>query len=518
MKYKKYIYLLCLLILSVNISTIASAEDWKYNYLEAGETISSGGNYSINVNYSEYSGDAHLFDGYSSSGLYSYYKSLFDLIYAPISSLANYLPLTGGTLTGNITANHFIGNGSLLTGIESGGSVSLGTDGQIPFTNSAEDDFDYSSGLSYDGTDLKLKADNSKLYMGAGDDLEMYYSGSAGYLNTVGKLYINGLRTDMNYNDNIRLGDDRTMSKMSSTTALKNIAIGSSAGRYLTSGDYNVFIGTSAGNKITTTGSNMFIGNAAGSRITTGGSCMAIGANSLQGDSNPLVTQSVAIGNSAMRQGSSYSVAIGESAGYSCTGTGTVCIGRYAGYHQQNGNIAIGSAALYGSSGSTGTTNVAVGSYSGYYITSGSGNIFLGNRAGQRQTTNSNLLIIDNQIRTDATEEETNSILYGTMGTTPDLQSLKINADLYLQADNRKLYMGAGDDVSETFTGTTRISNAEVGSPEYNWTNYGGYNFDNDVKVDGALDVTGNISSGNGFSGDCVNTTFLNGIATGCND
>jgi len=44
---------------------------------------------------------------------------MFDSVYATISSLANYLPLTGGTLTGNLTADYFIGNGSLLTGISS---------------------------------------------------------------------------------------------------------------------------------------------------------------------------------------------------------------------------------------------------------------------------------------------------------------------------------------------------------------------------------------------------------------
>ena len=34
----------------------------------------------------------------------------------------------------------------------------------------------------------------------------------------------------------------------------------------------------------------------------------------------------------------------------------------------------------------------------------------------------------------------------------------------------------------------------------------------------GDLEVTGNITSGNGFTGDCINTTFVSGIATGCND
>ena len=89
-------------------------------------------NYStISTNYSTYSGDAHLFDGYSPSTLYSYYKSMFDSVYATISSLANYLPLTGGTLTGNLTADYFIGNGSLLTGIESGLWESSGGNTQL---------------------------------------------------------------------------------------------------------------------------------------------------------------------------------------------------------------------------------------------------------------------------------------------------------------------------------------------------------------------------------------------------
>ncbi len=61
----------------------------------------------------------------------SWFTSYLDSVYATISSLANYLSLTGGTMTGdinmggnnivdvgNLTADYFIGNGSLLTGID----------------------------------------------------------------------------------------------------------------------------------------------------------------------------------------------------------------------------------------------------------------------------------------------------------------------------------------------------------------------------------------------------------------
>jgi len=112
-------------------------------------------NYStISTNYSEYSGDSHLFDGYSVSGLYSYYKGLLETYFDGV-----YCKLTGCTMSGDlttsgdITANNFIGNGSLLTGIN---SVLLGTDGQIPFTNSAGDDFDYNDSLTFDGNSLNI--------------------------------------------------------------------------------------------------------------------------------------------------------------------------------------------------------------------------------------------------------------------------------------------------------------------------------------------------------------------------
>ena len=79
---------------------------------------------SLNVNNSQY------LQGYTPLTLRTWMEDHFDLVYAPLSSLANYLPLTGGTMSGDINmggkdisnadtinATSFIGNGSQLTDV-----------------------------------------------------------------------------------------------------------------------------------------------------------------------------------------------------------------------------------------------------------------------------------------------------------------------------------------------------------------------------------------------------------------
>ena len=65
-----------------------------------GDTVYSGGNYTINVNYSTTSGNANLFDGYSIATLYTYYKGLLDTAYNLV-----YCKLDGCNMTGNINMN-----------------------------------------------------------------------------------------------------------------------------------------------------------------------------------------------------------------------------------------------------------------------------------------------------------------------------------------------------------------------------------------------------------------------------
>lgn len=100
-------------------------------------------------------------------------------------------------------------------------------------------------------------------------------------------------------------------------------------------------------------------------------------------------------------------------------------------------NIAIGydiannigrSNILIGNNiGNVGNSTVSIGYYSGQNST-GSNNIFLGYSAGKNQTTLSDLLIIDNQDRGTAANEQTKSMFYGVFGADISSQTLRINA------------------------------------------------------------------------------------------
>ena len=143
----RLIFTITFLFLLIPLAT--AANDFAYNRLYDGTQLIDGLNYSINVNhsltsdYATNAGDSLLFDGYSSTGYRSWLEIYFDTIYAPLSALADYLPLSGGTMSGgidmggenienvgslnvsgdldvagNVTASYFIGDGSQLTGIQ----------------------------------------------------------------------------------------------------------------------------------------------------------------------------------------------------------------------------------------------------------------------------------------------------------------------------------------------------------------------------------------------------------------
>ena len=94
-------------------------------------------------------------------------------------------------------------------------------------------------------------------------------------------------------------------------------------------------------------------------------------------------------------------------------------------------NTAVGSDSASGAPGATANDGSYFGFKSGFRIDTGDRNIFLGAYSGARQTTNSDLLIIDNRDRADVATELSHAIIYGVMGANPEDQSLRFNADTF---------------------------------------------------------------------------------------
>ena len=177
----------------------------------------------------------------------------------------------------------------------------------------------------------------------------------------------------------------------------------------------NLAIGTNAGGtSITSAVNGIFIGQDAGAAVTTASNCTLIGSFIASFGLN--FHNCTYIGGSCGRFTTSAQNNIGI--GYLCNR-----------YNQSGGNnVIIGTQAGQGVSGNSHANNLFLGYQSAFVITTGSSNIFLGNLSGSTQTTLSNLLIIDNQARANPATELTNSILYGVMAATPDLQFLRVNA------------------------------------------------------------------------------------------
>ena len=236
---------------------------------------------------------------------------------------------------------------------------------------------------------------------------------------------------------------DGTCILRTGTAANKNIFIGE--GAFVTDdGTGNVGIGVNAGGNVVTTGggtsgtNNIFIGKdsgvgAIGSTanfnvglgertlfvITSGGSNMAIGAQSMRN----------------LTSGSS-NVGIGEQALLDITtGRRNMAIGKGALGNvptSSDDNVAIGNEAGFGGGGDIILKNVLIGTSAGFSLADAVANIFIGYKAGINQTTNDNLLILDNQDRGSAALELTNSLIYGVFNATPASQSLRVNAGTFI--------------------------------------------------------------------------------------
>lgn len=181
----------------------------------------------------------------------------------------------------------------------------------------------------------------------------------------------------------------------------------------------NYFAGNNAGNVATTGTDQVAIGDGALVSATTGSNNVAVGPNTLE-DITVLSANS----------------AFGSEALQNIVGARNAGVG-YRALRATSGNANVDDCAALGAYSlayinSTADQNSSFGAYSGYKLTTGLRNIFVGFSAGYQQTTNSDLLIIDNQQRADAATELSNAIIYGVMDAVNTNQTLRVNAYLSL--------------------------------------------------------------------------------------
>ncbi len=77
-------------------------------------------------------------------------------------------------------------------------------------------------------------------------------------------------------------------------------------------------------------------------------------------------------------------------------------------------------------------------------------------------------------------------------------ENLNVGGDVAINTDNSKLFFGASDDVSLTMDGTSFNITDEVGSIPFNFIGFLKHIFDNDVEINGDLNVIGNINQTSG--------------------
>jgi hypothetical protein len=212
-----------------------------------------------------------------------------------------------------------------------------------------------------DGT---LETDNLTIGSAQGSDGQVLTSTGSGVAwEDASGGGISGL-TGLVEDNSIYLGADPSGT---TSTAEKNVSLGTIALDSITTGDSNTVVGYGAGTAITTGGENDLHGIDAGGDITEGAGNVCIGSYS----GSRLTT-------------TGFNTFVGNQAGYLLTGiTNSVALGYIAGGGGNGGSslVAIGCRAGYGNN-SGGAGNVSVGYHTGYYVTTGDGNVMLGPATG----------------------------------------------------------------------------------------------------------------------------------------
>lgn len=239
----------------------------------------------------------------------------------------------------------------------------------------------------------------------------------------------------------------------STTTALRNVAIGVNTLKNLTSGSDNVATGYGALEANTTGLQNVAIGTSSLSLNTSGSYNTAIGYNALTRNASGILNtavgnsslfnnlggnNNVGLGYSALQRNfsGSYNVGIGTNAIYNNqTGNNNVGIGESALERNTNGsnNVAIGASSLFNNQGSsnntsighesqlnnlTGQNNNSMGYQTLFSNNAGSSNIAIGNQSLFLNSSGSRNIAIGENSGTNITNGNNNTFVGHNTGTT----------------------------------------------------------------------------------------------------
>ena len=284
--------------------------------------------------------------------------------------ITNALPLSGGTVTGDLVSTSATTSTSTTTGAIT--AASLGVTGAI-FANTV-------SANSYNLIPVGRGGGNVNTNTAVGVN--------AGFSNTTG-------------NSNSFVGRD---AGLSNTTGTNNSFVGRNAGYSNTTGTNNSFVGVNSGYSNTTGTNNSFVGLNAGFSNTTGNSNSFVGLQA--GYSNTTGT------NNSF---------VGVNAGYSnTTGNSNSFVGLQAGFSNTTGNSNSFVGLQAGYSNTTGNNNSFVGVNAGVYIADGvtgltisNNSCFFGvNTKGTQNATNENVFCYN------ATGNGSNTVTIGDSNIT----------------------------------------------------------------------------------------------------
>jgi hypothetical protein len=309
-----------------------------------------------------------------------------------ISTLGG-VEISSGIVTSNTVGVSvtYYGDGSKLTGISGGISISTNTTNQnqyIPYVTGtgSTTGLGVTSGLVFNPSSKLLSINGVLGFSGSNIRIGNVFTGcsiTSGVNNNFLGAYA-GYRNTTGCNNNffgINAG-------FSNTTGNNNTFFGLNAGYNNTTGYSNNFFGYGAGSNNTTGGDNNFLGAYAGNWNTTGGHNNFFGNNAgfcnISGGCNNFFSPEAGCRNTT----GSYNNFFGNNAGrWNTTGSNNNFIGNQAGYCNTGGynNNFFGLCA--GLCHATGKDNNFFGRNAGYYNTVGRYNNFFGKSAGKGAST-----------------------------------------------------------------------------------------------------------------------------------